>query len=312
MQCQVCASDGPFRDISVREMLLGAGLEFDYCECRKCGSVQIKAIPPAEVLEQAYASRYRTLQARPHPWLRDWVRREKDRHFLGFGSPLGKLMSAVEHDPMIGILADLKLKRDSRVLDVGCGIGYLLDRLARTGMTSLVGADPFMPAHYRTAMGVPVLNVSVEGVPGPFDVVMFNHSLEHVPDAAETLRSARSKLVDGGICLVRIPTTGSEAWETYGACWAQLDAPRHVVVPSRDGMAILAKRCGLILERTTDDSTGHYQFMASEAYKRGLTLQEAMDANVFSLQEVRDFAEKAAAANAAHRGDQAAFFLRAN
>ena len=156
---------------------------------------------------------------------------------------------------------------------MGCGSGVLLDRLARAGFTELCGADPFLEADGTTPLGVPLMKRYLGEVPGEFDLIMFNHSLEHMPDPVETLKVARDKLADGGACLVRLPTTSSEAWPTYGADWIAIDAPRHIVVPSRPGMAAAAKTAGLSVEETYDDSS-FIQFLASEAYRRDIPLND--------------------------------------
>ncbi|WP_131806489.1 class I SAM-dependent methyltransferase, partial [Mycobacteroides abscessus] len=153
-----------------------------------------------------------------------------------------------------------------RILDVGCGSGALLDRLARVGFSSLLGADPFIAADGQSREGIPLLRRYLGEVTGEFDLVMFNHSLEHMPDPVSTLQIAARKLATGGMCLARVPTTSSEAWSVYGADWVQADAPRHMVIPSRRGMALAAERAGLRVLRAFDDST-FGQFTGSEAYR---------------------------------------------
>ena len=106
------------------------------------------------------------------------------------------------------------ISSDDRILDVGCGTGGLLDRLTRIGFNNLVGADPFIEADGRSAEGVPLMKADLRDVDGKFDLIMFNHSLEHVPDPVETLKVAYGKLAAGGMCLARVPTTSSEAWST--------------------------------------------------------------------------------------------------
>jgi Methyltransferase domain len=118
---------------------------------------------------------------------------------------------------------------------------------------------------------VKILKTTVNGVRGEFGVVMFHHALEHVPDPVDTLTAAQMRLHPGGLCIVRVPTTSSEAWERYGKDWFQLDPPRHLLVPSRKGMAIMGQRSGLALEQVIDDSMG-FQFWASEQYQRNIPL----------------------------------------
>ena len=70
---------------------------------------------------------------------------------------------------------------------------------------------------------------SLEDIESGWDLIMFHHSLEHMTDHIEVLRSAKEKLAAGGACLVRIPVA-NWAWQHYGANWVQLDAPRHLII----------------------------------------------------------------------------------
>jgi SAM-dependent methyltransferase len=282
-----------------------------------CGTVQIKTIPDAKVLADAYPEEYRSVykgdagRKTIKATVSEWVRRLQDRS--GFaGTPLFGLTAAVRAPDTVSIfLSRLRGQDTTGVLDVGCGAGQLLDRLALAGVSNLLGVDPYMPPGYHTARGVAVLNIEIDQAPGQFDAIIFNHSLEHVPDIEQTLVTAHQKLKHGGICFVRIPTVSSDAWREFGVLWSQLDAPRHIVVPSRDGMKTLAERCGFELERTIDDSTGYFQFYASEIYKKGLSLLEGQQHLKFSNAEMKAFDRRAWALNKAGRGDQVAFILRA-
>jgi hypothetical protein len=77
------------------------------------------------------------------------------------------------------------------------------------------------------------------------------------------------------------------------------------------GMDIAGARCGFKLEKVIDDSTSYFQFFASEAYRRGLSLDQARSGDLGSKARMREFHKKALRLNAAGEGDQAAFILRA-
>ena len=137
---------------------------------------------------------------------------------------------------------------------------------------------------------------------------MLNHSLEHVPDPGATLAAVRRRLAPGGHCLVRVPIVPSEAWDRYGADWVQLDAPRHLTVPSERGLVTAAERRGLRLVDATHDSGG-IQFWGSEAYQRGLTLAEGARRTAWMAKQRARW--RARALNARRRGDQASFLFAA-
>jgi hypothetical protein len=144
---------------------------------------------------------------------------------------------------------------------------------------------------------------------------MLHHSLEHMPAPLSTLERVRGLLAPNGVCVVRVPVVSSEAWDRYGVNWVQLDAPRHLMLPSRDGMRRLAARAGLRVDRAADDSTA-FQFWGSEQYVRGIPLTSARSratsrrASPFSRGDLRRFALEAERLNAEGRGDQGVFYLR--
>ncbi len=178
------------------------------------------------------------------------------------------------------------------------------------GVGRVEGVDPFLSETTTTRHGALLRKGYLDDVPDRFDLVMFHHSLEHVPDPLSELRAAADRLERGGRCLVRIPTPSSEAWDEYGADWVQLDAPRHLTLISRQGMAILANAAGLTIEATEDDSEG-WSFLASALYRRGVPLKDQKDRSVwFSPEEIAAAERHAKKVNQDGRGDQTAFVLR--
>lgn len=280
-KCRLCGSPGPHQTIAVREMMFGTRESFEYYSCAACDTLQIANLLEDEELTRHYPEDYYSYNVSAQPRVFRWLTMRHDRFELHTGGGLvGALIAAllptgvrVVIGGAVRVIGQLALERDARILDVGCGDGALLDRLARAGFNNLFGADPFLATDAATPGGVPLMKRYLSEVTGEFDLIMFNHSLEHVRDPVATLREAYERLAAGGICLVRLPTTSSEAWTTYKADWFQIDAPRHVVIPSRQGMALAANTVGLRIEKTFDDSN-LAQFVSSEAYRRDIAMSE--------------------------------------
>lgn len=313
-ECRLCAAMGPHQSIAVREMMFGTRERFEYYICAECDTLQIVEPLAGAELERHYGSGYYSYNVPAQPGFVQWLIMKQDRFQLHTGGRvIGALMAAVSTDRITETLGRLSLERDTRILDMGCGGGELLDRLVRAGFSNLSGADPFIAADGQTPLGVPLMKRYVSEVPGEFDLIMFNHSLEHVPNPIATLKAARQKLAPGGICLVRVPTTSSEAWAIYQADWVQIDAPRHMVIPSRKGLARAAEAAGLRVEQTIDDSSS-FQFLGSEKYQRDIALTQFDGFKVFKLfgpQRIWAWERRAERLNRQGRGDQTAFVLRA-
>lgn len=295
-----------------REMMFGTREEFEYVECGSCGSVQIGTIPTGDAIARHYPPNYYALKDknRSNNYIKQYLLYNRTQYALGKQNWVGALTARLWPPPLsLELFKRLKIKSTARIVDVGCGTGVLLDELAAAGFCNLLGADPFIGSPMLTPRGVKILNMSIEDVSGQFEIVMFHHSLEHVADPVGALQAACGKLAETGICIVRIPTTSSLAWQRYGKDWVQLDPPRHFLVPSRKGMAIMAARGGLALEQTIDDSFG-MQFWGSEQYRRDIPMSSGMAKSLFSKAELAEYDRRSAQANARGVGDQAAFIFR--
>lgn len=95
-------------------------------------------------------------------------------------------------------------------LDIGCGQGNFADRLANLGYQSF-GVEPQATVpEYTTAKGALIFRASGESLPfekDKFDLVMFGHSLHHVPveKIGAALREALRVLKPNGHLLVAEP-----------------------------------------------------------------------------------------------------------
>ena len=308
-ECRACRARGPHTVHHARELMHGTRDRFDYFECANCQTVQIQTVPEAATLARYYPREYYSFAQRRKNRLARWLVAQRDRHVLRLSNIGGALIGRFRMDPVLRVLASAGLKPKDRILDVGCGSGRLLERLASAGFSNLMGVDPFIAQDVQTPSGVPIKKVTLAQVTESFDVIMFNHSLEHVPDPVASLKDASRRLAPDGTILVRVPTPSSDAWQVYGIDWVQLDAPRHIVLPSREGAAIMAREAGLAVVDVIDDS-GTFQFTGSEQYKRDIPLRNGAHKPLFSRDDIARFAERAATLNARHRGDQAMFILR--
>ena len=105
---------------------------------------------------------------------------------------------------------------NARVLDIGCGIGTYVKKLAEVSGDAY-GVD-IDPARVRQGEGG-TLSVAVsERLPfsdASFDMVLLNEVIEHVKDDAETLREACRVLRPGGHVIIYAPNR-LYPFETHG------------------------------------------------------------------------------------------------
>jgi SAM-dependent methyltransferase len=135
-----------------------------------------------------------------------------------------------------------------KVLEVGCGAGELLEHFASLGWKTY-GLDPSAAAVAAAARrGAEVHEGTLEDQPWPegeFDLIVFQHSLEHIPDPVEALRRARDLLAPGGRLIVDVPNWASWQRRLYRGRWVMLDMPRHLQHFSPRALGRIAERIDL-------------------------------------------------------------------
>lgn len=156
--------------------------------------------------------------------------------------------------------------------------------------------------------------LAVHDLTGRWDLLMFNHSLEHVPAPPATLEAARERLAPGGAILVRLLLADGYAARHYGENWVGVDAPRHTMVPTHDAMKILASRAGLRIKRIIYDTHGQ-RFWASEQYARDIPLLDERSycvdpgRSIFAAADIAHWESRCRTLNDEGRADAARFVL---
>jgi len=317
MKCRICDNTQGNTVLTAREMMHGRRDPHDYMACGACGTLQIRAVP--ENLRDYYGEGYYSMQPRLDEDFADpALRSERGRAVRQFLTRPGFLARRMDYRDMrrpLWSLRRLKPRRDARILDVGCGVGRLPYLLALGGWTNVEGAEPFLEDDIHYAHGPRIRRGGLEDMPGGWDIIMFHHAFEHVPDPLATLTAVAARLTPRGRVLLRIPVADSEAYDRYGVDWVQLDAPRHLFLFTRRGLRILAAKAGLTVDAVDDDSYD-LQFWGSEQYRRDIPLFDEQSyrwgagPSLFPPEQLLAWRQDAERLNRAGRGDQAAFYLR--
>jgi len=283
--CDFCGEADADVLLTGRDRAFGLPGEFAVVRCRACGLVRTNPQPTQESLATAYPEAYSPYQdgtrsPRPPEGALRWAL----VNILGYplGEPAGPVVQALR-----GPWARWRLTRrrnvgylpyagEGRLLDVGCGAGRYLARMAAAGWTAEgLDASPTAVRVCREA-GLVCHQGTLPGAnleAASFDAVTLWAALEHVPSPLATLRAARDLLRPGGRVLASVPNIESLAARHFGDAWYGLDLPRHLTHFSPATLARHFEKAGLEVERIHPRArptfTRHsYAWLADETGKR--------------------------------------------
>lgn len=313
--CRICNNYEHNKQFVAKEMMFGFRDEFRYFQCNNCNCLQIVAFPTD--MSKYYPENYYSFSEYKGTIFKGFsgFLKKKKYFFLITGSwLLRKIMDLFSGRNNYFIFQGLTISKNTRILDVGCGNGSnFLYPLAEIGFKNLRGCDPYLKTSIAYPNGLQIDNAHIFQTKGEWDIITYHHSFEHIDDPMEHMKMVYKLLKPGGVCVIRIPTTSSFAWEHYGVNWVQLDAPRHFYLHSRESMQVIAEQSKLELYQTVYDST-HFQFLGSEKYLNDASLltpnPKGFTNKMRRKIQKHHYQKKARLLNKHSKGDQAAFFFR--
>ncbi len=288
---------------------------FTYFQCDDCKCLQIAEIP--DNLSKYYSGEYYSFQdAKKENFITKFVKRKRDQYAVFDRSLIGKLLYSKYPKNDLRALSHLPLKKDTSILDVGCGTGELLRSLIQLGFENLTGIDPYNKEEViEIGEETRIFKKSIFEIEGQWDLIMMHHVFEHVSDPLEVLQRVSQLLSEGGHCLIRIPVTESVAWGKFQENWVQLDPPRHIFVHSPKSIQYLVSETDFKLKEVNYDSTA-FQFWGSIQYENDIPLRHESsyavnpEKSMFTAEDIRSFTQKARELNREQKGDQAVFILQ--
>ena len=211
--------------------------------CARCGSGLTTPVVPAAELGRLYPEDYGAYGLPAQPALRA----------LATALFRFRYRRALRRLP----LRALRERPPGRLLDVGSGRGDLGVVAGELGW-DVTGLEPSPgAAEAARARGVPTEVGTLDDVrlEPPYDVVVFQHSLEHVAVPCAALERARDLLESGGAVLITVPNFGSWQARAFRDAWFHLDLPRHRSHFTADGLQRLLQRAGFADVRTATSTS---------------------------------------------------------
>lgn len=229
--CELCGVD------NTRHLFCGRDWQFHiegaFCvvQCTNCGLIYTNPRPTQEAILRYYPEEYRGFSRVTRDEHASNKLRNMFKEFLIKVFPQGKkvvLSSVRATRPEL----EVALEKPGRVLDVGCGEGRTLYRLKQLGWQPYGVELDHKAVDYATAtFSLDVFCGQLEEAHFPtgyFDLVIFNHSLEHLPHPLRTLRETYRILGKGGQVIIEAPNVRSIQARLFGERWVYWDVPRHL------------------------------------------------------------------------------------
>ena len=320
LRCPFCLSEDTRELLHVREMAKGTRDVFDYALCGSCGSPYIAAFPNDIA---RYYQGYYSFDDGQLPIEKSWlklalvgiysrmiVRRELSFAVRScFRSPSPRQMRFLS--PNLQAFLYLGANSRARILDVGCGSGQFVRMMQLFGYSRATGVDPYVEITPGRAY---VNRADIHTVSEGYDLILFNHSFEHLTDPEVTLHRCGTILSEGGTVLIHVPNPESREFSKYQEHWWGLHAPYHYAIPSRRGLESLAKRCGFrITDSICTSRADHYLY--SDEYSRDisdtdpLSSRREFESETFDRRRLLSLSRLACALNNEMSGDWICYYL---
>jgi len=139
-----------------------------------------------------------------------------------------------------------------RLLDVGCGLGELLEQIDGGHETHGLDSSPksVEVCRARTRAILRQCNLEEAAYPdGHFDAVVAHHVIEHVEDPIPFVGEVRRILKPGGHFVVGTPDFSCAAARRFGDRFRLLHDPTHVSLFTEDSLLRLLRDHGFVVEK---------------------------------------------------------------
>ncbi len=214
--------------------------------CTRCGILFANPLPSLEELEATYSAEGR------------WGRHRQDEQ----EKQVSRRRLEALFEPVAADFDVLHPPAGASALDVGCGLGGMLDALAAQGWVTC-GIDPATKvafARHRELQSIPE--------EPRFDLAVLHHVLEHVTDPLAVLRSLGAAVREGGLLLISVPNLDDVV--EHGELKYCIRSDVHVLAYSTNALTWLAAEAGFRVVHSGRGPGNHRQRVVLARREDGL------------------------------------------
>jgi 2-polyprenyl-3-methyl-5-hydroxy-6-metoxy-1,4-benzoquinol methylase len=288
--CYLCGTAGRPLYESLADRLYNASGSWNLKRCPKseCGLLWLDPMPTEEDIHKAYKNYFTHLgdNGAKNGWLRRVYGHAKHGYWASkYGYCEGsakniwqKLIGrAIQLDPGLSAELDfnvmyLRQNRNGKLLDVGCGSGHALQRMAELGW-AVYGVDfdhTAVSIAQKRGLNVSYGTLESKGYPSDyFDAITMSHVIEHIHDPLSLLNECRRILKRGGRLVIVTPNSNSWGHKKFRANWMHLDPPRHLHIFNKQSLSELAIKSGFqLISKSTTIRDANGLFIGSRSIAR--------------------------------------------
>lgn len=264
--CRVCTNGGSFHILVAKDYFLGSKEEYEYGLCCSCNSLSLQEVPSN--LADLYKNYYSFNKVAKTSFFKKKIYSFILKNSNFFSKSLCALLKSQDDLP-IKSFQPFNLSTTSKILDVGCGSGALLNTLNTLGFKNCLGIDPFLKSDVYHPNGITLLRKDFLELQEKFDVIMFHHVFEHFPNPMDVLSHIANLLKRDGLCIIRMPDIDSYSFLRYNQNWFSIHAPFHISLPSRSGMMKMIENAGMIIQKIVGEQLVEF-FLYSLGHELGV------------------------------------------
>lgn len=220
---------------------------FPVRSCERCGFLFVAPRPPSSVIVEHYARIYRGATA-------TWYPKAASRKWRGFWQSLRFLRYA----------------RGRRVLDLGCGGGFMVAALGRFAKeavgvdiseNSIAFAQREFPQHQFYAEPLSAFRERGE----QFDFVFSSEVLEHVESPRDYMETLEATVKPGGYAYISAPDAGHPAVPADLSAWGDICPPEHLNWFNYRNLVWFAAQFGFVPHRRIPSETPSHSVIFQKA-----------------------------------------------
>jgi 2-polyprenyl-3-methyl-5-hydroxy-6-metoxy-1,4-benzoquinol methylase len=283
VKCDICGGTETSPFLLMKDHLYDVPGEYFIVKCPSCGLLFTNPRPSPQLMNRFYEKYYgdfedtvESYRGSPFRYLKKSATLRRFYH-LWFGNYLSELLCNAK----------------GRVLDVGCGSGYLLEEMFHLGC-QVYGIEPnpkAAEACVRKGLDVQCGVLDEINYPeGFFDTVILWHVIEHLWSPKKTLMDIYGILKPGGNLFIYCPNADSYLASFFGHSWAGFHMPFHLYHFTPQSMKSLLAVTPFEIKRlraVTPDLLFHKSLKASFSYKTNLLIKGVIEKGFFNLPPIR-------------------------